>query len=76
MSKSKTNIGNFFEDFRIGQVLRHAAPRTVTSGEVALYTVNDRRRLEVKPGLTCIWQVSGRSNIPFEGQVKLDAVEP
>jgi 2-methylfumaryl-CoA hydratase len=38
MSKSKINIGNFFEDFKLGQILRHAAPRTVTSGEVAVYT--------------------------------------
>ena len=35
---SKTNPGNFFEDFRIGQIIRHATPRTVTSGDVALYT--------------------------------------
>ncbi len=35
MSKSFT--GNFFEDFRIGQVLRHATPRTLTGGDVALY---------------------------------------
>ncbi len=35
---SKTNSGNFFEDFRIGQVIRHATPRTVTEGDVALYT--------------------------------------
>lgn len=35
---TKTNIGNFFEDFRVGQTLVHAPPRTVTSGEVALYT--------------------------------------
>ena len=32
----------------------------------------DRKRLEVKPGITCIWQVSGRSEIDFDGQVKLD----
>ncbi|OAI30990.1 hypothetical protein A1351_06790 [Methylosinus sp. R-45379] len=36
MSKSK--VGNFFEDFSLGQVIRHAAPRTVTVGDVALYT--------------------------------------
>jgi 2-methylfumaryl-CoA hydratase len=30
--------GNFFEDFRVGQVIRHATPRTVTAGDVALYT--------------------------------------
>src|SRR5271156_3829674 len=35
---SKTSPGNFFEDFRIGQIIRHATPRTVTVGDVALYT--------------------------------------
>lgn len=35
---SKTNPGNFFEDFTIGQVIRHATPRTVTEGDRALYT--------------------------------------
>ncbi len=34
----KTNPGNFFEDFRPGQIIRHATPRTVTEGDVALYT--------------------------------------
>lgn len=34
---SKTDPGNFFEDFRLGQVLRHAAPRTVSEGDAALY---------------------------------------
>lgn len=48
-------------------------PRPPVPREVALYSVQDRRRLEVRPGLTCIWQVSGRSDIPFEGQVLLDA---
>lgn len=48
-------------------------PRPPVPREVALYAVSDRRRLDVRPGLTCIWQVSGRSNIPFEGQVLLDA---
>ena len=35
---NKTNPGNFFEDFRMGQEIRHATPRTVTDGDVALYT--------------------------------------
>src|SRR5690606_23996007 len=35
---AKTSAGNFFEDFRIGQELRHATPRTVSAGDVALYT--------------------------------------
>jgi 2-methylfumaryl-CoA hydratase len=34
---SKTDPGHYFEDFRIGQRLRHATPRTVTAGDVALY---------------------------------------
>jgi 2-methylfumaryl-CoA hydratase len=35
---NKTFAGNFFEDFKVGQVLRHATPRTITTGDVALYT--------------------------------------
>ncbi len=35
---TKTDPGNFFEDFRLGQTLVHATPRTVTAGDVALYT--------------------------------------
>ncbi|WP_193367059.1 MaoC family dehydratase [Pelagibius marinus] len=40
MSKNnpKNNLGNHFEDFRLGQVLKHATPRTVTAGDQALYT--------------------------------------
>ena len=34
---TKTSSGNFFEDFRLGQTIRHATPRTVTGGDVALY---------------------------------------
>lgn len=34
----KTQPGRFFEDFRVGDVIRHATPRTVTTGDVALYT--------------------------------------
>jgi 2-methylfumaryl-CoA hydratase len=36
-SSLKTNPGNFFEDFRLGQQIHHATPRTVTLGDVALY---------------------------------------
>jgi len=36
-SVAKTNPGNFFEDFRLGLEIRHATPRTVTLGDVALY---------------------------------------
>ena len=47
-------------------------PRPPTPREVLHYSAADRRRLAVKPGLTCFWQVGGRSNIDFSGQVKLD----
>jgi 2-methylfumaryl-CoA hydratase len=36
-SMAKTTDGNFFEDFRVGQTIAHATPRTVTAGDVALY---------------------------------------
>lgn len=48
-------------------------PRPALEKEVARYTLDDRRRLDAIPGLTCTWQVSGRSEIPFPQQVKLDA---
>ncbi|OQY42308.1 MAG: hypothetical protein B6240_14120 [Desulfobacteraceae bacterium 4572_87] len=47
-------------------------PRPPVPREVAEYTLADRRRLDVMPGLTCIWQVSGRGDIPFNEQVELD----
>ena len=48
-------------------------PRPPLPSEVEQYSLSDRRRLEVIPGLTCIWQVSGRGDIPFAEQVELDA---
>jgi lipopolysaccharide/colanic/teichoic acid biosynthesis glycosyltransferase len=48
-------------------------PRPALPSEVARYTVAERRRLDSLPGLTCIWQVTGRSNLPFPVQCKLDA---
>jgi lipopolysaccharide/colanic/teichoic acid biosynthesis glycosyltransferase len=47
-------------------------PRPPLPQEVSRYTMADRRRLEVKPGLTCIWQVSGRSELAFDQQLSLD----
>ena len=37
MTQTKTNPGNYFEDFVVGQVFEHATPRTITSGDIALY---------------------------------------
>ena len=47
-------------------------PRPPIPSEVARYSLADRARLSVTPGLTCIWQVSGRSEIPFPEQVRMD----
>jgi len=47
-------------------------PRPALPAEVARYSVTDRHRLSVTPGLTCIWQVSGRADVPFAGQVQMD----
>jgi exopolysaccharide biosynthesis polyprenyl glycosylphosphotransferase len=47
-------------------------PRPPVPGEVSKYSLADRRRLAVKPGITCIWQISGRAEIDFSGQVQLD----
>lgn len=47
-------------------------PRPPVPREVALYSLADRRRLAITPGITCIWQISGRAEIDFPGQVELD----
>ncbi len=47
-------------------------PRPALPDEVARYKQSDRARLSVRPGITCLWQVSGRSDIDFPGQVRLD----
>jgi lipopolysaccharide/colanic/teichoic acid biosynthesis glycosyltransferase len=47
-------------------------PRPPLPSEVARYTEDVRRRLLVKPGLTGLWQVSGRSDLSWEESVRLD----
>jgi len=47
-------------------------PRPAVVAEVQRYTARERRRLAVTPGLTCIWQVSGRADLDFQQQVELD----
>jgi exopolysaccharide biosynthesis polyprenyl glycosylphosphotransferase len=47
-------------------------PRPPIPAEVAEYDDHQWRRLAVKPGLTCLWQVSGRSTLDFETWVELD----
>ncbi len=77
-----TRPGRFLRRFSIDELpqvfnvltgdMSIVGPRPPVPGEVARYTDSDYRRLAVKPGLTCIWQVSGRSRLPFPEQVKLD----
>jgi lipopolysaccharide/colanic/teichoic acid biosynthesis glycosyltransferase len=47
-------------------------PRPAVPIEVVKYTAHQRRRLGAVPGLTCIWQVSGRADLDFQQQVDLD----
>ncbi len=47
-------------------------PRPALPREVTKYTRKETARLLVKPGITCTWQVSGRSNITFDQQVDMD----
>jgi exopolysaccharide biosynthesis polyprenyl glycosylphosphotransferase len=47
-------------------------PRPPLAIEVELYKLWQRRRLSLKPGLTCIWQVSGRNKIGFEKWMEMD----
>ena len=47
-------------------------PRPQIPSEVLDYTPRQARRLLVKPGLTCLWQVSGRSHVDFEEWMELD----
>jgi len=79
-----TKIGGFIRRFSIDELpqlwcvligdMSIVGPRPPVPREVALYTQEDRRRLEVTPGLTGIWQVSGRSDIGFKQQVELDVL--
>lgn len=47
-------------------------PRPALPKEVARYDLSARRRLNAIPGLTCVWQVSGRSNLAFPIQCEMD----
>ncbi|MFC1620956.1 sugar transferase [Candidatus Omnitrophota bacterium] len=47
-------------------------PRPPIPSEVENYQIWQRRRLSMKPGLTCLWQINGRNNVDFEEWMKLD----
>lgn len=77
-----TRLGKFLRRYSIDElpqfinVLRGdmsiVGPRPPVPSEVARYEAWQRRRLSVLPGITCVWQVSGRNNISFEEWMYLD----
>ena len=77
-----TRIGRFIRRFSIDELpqlfnvltgdMSLVGPRPPLPSEVVQYTLEDRKRLHVVPGLTCLWQIQGRSTISFNDQVKLD----
>lgn len=56
----------------LGGSMALVGPRPPLEKEVVLYQPWQMRRLAVKPGLTCLWQVSGRSEIGFEQWCRMD----
>src|SRR5680860_1109855 len=48
-------------------------PRPPLINEVNLYDSKQRKRLAVRPGITCIWQISGRNDVDFEEWMEMDA---
>jgi lipopolysaccharide/colanic/teichoic acid biosynthesis glycosyltransferase len=77
-----TRIGRWIRKFSIDEmpqfinVLRGdmslVGPRPALPREVACYDAVQLLRLTVKPGISCLWQIHGRADIDFEGQVRLD----
>ncbi len=77
-----TRVGRFTRRFSIDELpqlwnvligdMSLVGPRPALPREVARYDSDTRRRLHVRPGLTGLWQVSGRSNLSWEDTVRLD----
>ncbi len=77
-----TRVGRFIRKFSIDELpqlvnvvrgdMTIVGPRPPLASEVSKYKEWQRRRLSVRPGLTCFWQVQGRNNIGFEEWMRLD----
>ena len=77
-----TPVGRFIRKFSIDELpqlfnvllgdMSLVGPRPPLPSEVRTYSLEERKRLNITPGITCIWQVSGRSELPFSKQIALD----
>ena len=77
-----TPVGRFIRKFSIDELpqlfnvllgdMSLVGPRPPLPSEVKTYTLEERKRLNITPGITCLWQVSGRSELPFSKQIALD----
>ena len=77
-----TRVGNFIRRFSIDEIpqfynvlrgdMSLVGPRPALPREVAQYDRDAVRRLDVRPGLTGLWQVSGRSDLSWDETVRLD----
>lgn len=77
-----TRVGRFIRRYSIDELpqlwnalrgdMSLIGPRPALASEVARYDDDTRRRLQVRPGLTGLWQVSGRSRLTWEDTVRLD----
>lgn len=77
-----TRIGKFLRKSSLDEIpqfinvlkgeMSLVGPRPPIMSEVLQYEWKNRRRLSMKPGITCIWQISGRSDIPFDRWMELD----
>lgn len=56
----------------LGGTMSFVGPRPPAEGELAEYEEWQRKRLSVRPGITGLWQVSGRSDLPFDERIWLD----
>ena len=77
-----TKVGRFIRRFSIDELpqffnvfkgdMSLVGPRPALKSEVDKYEQHVRRRLDVRPGITGLWQVSGRSDLSWEDTVRLD----
>jgi 2-methylfumaryl-CoA hydratase len=69
----KTNPGNYFEDFAVGQTIAHATPRTLTAGDAALYTALYGSRFAVQSSETFARAI-GYTHAPLDAMLVFHAV--